>query len=211
MSDYIPIRTIRPHWRNVFDDGTVLDLYPEPERMAEEVRKVGEDLDAVQAFLRYSARLYDLVDWGYFQQGLDTVADFRAFYGLATFPQFDLFRTMHRGVARHVRTKYFRDVFDFFVKYVGSSAYRAPAFMNCLPTLQFRHDLWYVDGGMYNIARGLGRLMQELGITVHVGTEVVEIRKANARVTGVGLTDGTLVSADFVVCNMEVIPPIAGF
>jgi diapolycopene oxygenase len=206
MSDYIPIQAVRPHWRNIFEDGTVLDLYPEPERMAEEARKVGENLDAVEAFLRYSARLYDLVDCGYFRQGLDTAADFRAFYGLAAFPQFDLLRTMHGGVARHLRSRYFRDVFDFFVKYVGSSAYRAPAFMNCLPTIQFRHDLWYVDGGMYNIARGLGRLMQELGIAVHVGTEVAEIRKANARVTGVALADGITVSADVVVCNMEVVP-----
>ena len=31
--------------------------------------------------------------------------------------------------------------------------------MNCLPTIQFRHDLWYVDGGLYGIARALGRLM----------------------------------------------------
>jgi len=37
-------------------------------------------------------------------------------------------------------------------QYVGSSAYTPRAFMNCLPTIQFRYDLWYVDGGLYNIA-----------------------------------------------------------
>jgi diapolycopene oxygenase len=59
-----------------------------------------------------------------------------------------------------------RDVFDYFIKYVGSSAYRAPAFMNCMATIQFRHDLWYVDGGMYNLALGLRKLVDELGIAV---------------------------------------------
>ena len=34
MSDYIPIRALRPHWRNFFEDGKVVDLYPEPDRMA---------------------------------------------------------------------------------------------------------------------------------------------------------------------------------
>ena len=29
MEDYFPIRTLRPHWRNFFEDGTVVDLYPE--------------------------------------------------------------------------------------------------------------------------------------------------------------------------------------
>ena len=78
MSDYIPIRTLRPHWRNFFEDGKVVDLYPDPGRMAAEARKVGEDPDNVQRFLKYSADLYDLVNAGYFEQGLDTCRGFQA-------------------------------------------------------------------------------------------------------------------------------------
>ena len=68
MSDYIPIRPLRPHWRNFFEDGKVVDLYPEPDRMAAEARKVGEDPANVQRFLKYSADLYDLVNAGYFER-----------------------------------------------------------------------------------------------------------------------------------------------
>lgn len=206
MADYIPIRRVRPHWRNFFEDGTVVDLLPEPELMAEEARKAGEDPRNVESFLEYSGRLYDLVDRGYFQQGLDTSKEFREFYGLAAFPKFDLFRSMHQSVCRHLKSPYLRDIFDFFIKYVGSSALRAPAFMNCLPTIQFRHDLWYVDGGMYNIARGLGKLMEEIGVEVHLDSEVVSIGKEGSRVTGLELADGTFVPSDIVVSNMEVIP-----
>jgi len=206
MKDYIPIRRVRPHWRNFFDDGTTVDLFPEPDLMASQAREAGEDPSNVEDFLAYSARLYDLVDRGYFQEGLDTAREFREFYGLAAFPKFDLFRTMHQGVKRYLKSRYMRDIFDFFIKYVGSSALRAPAFMNCLPTIQFRHDLWYVDGGMYNIARGLGRLMEELGIDVHVNAEVSAILTDGNRVGGVRLADGSKVEADIVVSNMEVIP-----
>ena len=177
MCDYIPIRTLRPHWRNFFEDGTVVDLDPEPERMAEEARKVGEDPANVTRFLKYSADLYDLVNAGYFERGLDTAKEFRQFYGLGNFLNFDLFRTMHGGVKGFLRTRYLQDVFDYFIKYVGSSAYHSPAFMNCLPTIQFRYDLWYVDGGLYNIAVGLQRLMDELGVVVRLNSEV---RKARA-------------------------------
>ena len=164
MVDYIPIRPLRPHWRNFFEDGKVVDLYPEPDRMAEEARKVGEDPVRVQQFLQYSADLYDLVNAGYFEQGLDTPREFGRFYGLWKFPKFDPLRTMHGGVKRFLKTRHMQDVFDYFIKYVGSSAYHSPAFMNCLPTIQFRYDLWYVDGGIYNIALGLQRLIDELGI-----------------------------------------------
>ena len=52
MRDYIPIRPLRPHWRNFFEDGTVVDLNPDPARMAAEARKGGEDPANVERFLR---------------------------------------------------------------------------------------------------------------------------------------------------------------
>lgn len=206
MSDYIPIRPLRPHWRNFFEDGKVVDLCPEPDRMAEEARKVSEDPANVQRFLQYSADLYDLVNAGYFEQGLDSAREFRRFYGLGNFLKFDLFRTMHGGVKRFLKTRHMQDVFDYFIKYVGSSAYHSPAFMNCLPTIQFRYDLWYVDGGLYNIALGLQRLMDELGVTVRLNSEVTEVRKEDGRVTGMVTRDGAFHPADIIVSNMEVIP-----
>jgi len=205
MSDYIPIRTLRPHWRNFFEDGKVVDLDPDPAVMAAEARKVGEDPANVERFLKYSADLYDLVNDGYFEQGLDDAAGFREFYGLGKFLKFDLFRTMHGGVARHLKTRHMRDIFDYFIKYVGSSAYRSPAFMNCMATIQYRYDLWYVDGGLYHIALGLQRLMDELGITVRLNSEVTEVRKQGNRVTGL-VADGEFHAADIIVSNMEVIP-----
>ena len=159
LADYIPIRKLRPHWRNFFEDGTVIDLYPEPEQMAEEARKAGENPADLERFLKYSADLYDLIDRGYFREGLDTLSGMMRYYGLTAFPGFDLLHSMHGSVSRHLKSPYLRDIFDFFIKYVGSSAVHAPAMMNCLPTIQFRYDLLYVDGGLYNIARGLKRLM----------------------------------------------------
>ena len=55
MKDYISIRALRPHWRNFFEDGKVVDLYPEPEKMATEAGKVGEPPENIERFLKYSA------------------------------------------------------------------------------------------------------------------------------------------------------------
>lgn len=206
LRDYVPIRPLRPHWRCFFEDRQTVDLDPDPVKMEAEAVRVGEAPGAVGRFLERCGRLYDLVDRGYFQEGLDTVGDFVRFYGLRTFPQFDLLRSMHGRVARELRSPYLRDVFDFFIKYVGSSATRAPAFMNCLPTIQFRHDLWYVDGGLYGLARGFAKRLEELGVTVHLNAEVAAIRRDGPRVTGITLVDGRNVDADVVVSNLEVIP-----
>jgi diapolycopene oxygenase len=206
MEDYLALRALRPHWRNFFEDGTKIDLYPEPDRMAEELTKLGESPGNFQAFLDYSARLYDLVDEGYFEKGLDGLRDFQRHYGLARFLKFDLLRTMHGGVSRFVRHPRLRDVMDFFIKYVGSSAYDAPAFMNCLPTIQYRYDLWYVEGGMIRLAQALHKLAEEIGVEFRFGCEVAGLRAARRTVEGLELRDGSFHAADIVVSNMEVVP-----
>jgi diapolycopene oxygenase len=206
MEDYFRIVPVRPHWRCFFEDGKCIDLDPDPAKMAAAAEKAGEEPKNVEDFLAYSGRLYDLIDSGYFQKGLETTADFARFYGKWKFLQFDLFRNMHGGVSKYLKTPHMRDIFDYFIKYVGSSAYRAPAFMNCLPTIQFRHDLWYVEGGLYNIALGLRRLLEEIGVAVYCNSAVAAIRTEAGRATGIETADGTFHPADIVVSNMEVVP-----
>lgn len=208
MEDYVPLEKVRPHWRNVFEDGTQVDLYPELDMLDKEAEKVGENPENVHKFLKYSEQLFDTVNRGYFENGLDDTKGFREFYGLKFFPKFDLFRSMHQSVSRHFDTKYFVDIFDFFIKYVGSSAYKAPAFMNCMSTIQFKYDLWYVMGGMYGLAQGLEKLMRELNINIVLNTEIHEILVSDngRRVRGVRLENGTEDISDVVVSNMEVIP-----
>ncbi len=206
MEDYIKINKVRPHWRNFFEDGTVIDLDPDMEIMEKQLSKFGPDTFAqFREFLDYSEKQYDLIEKGYFEEGLDNTIDFMKFYSLSTFFRIDFLHSMHTGVAKHISNPYLVDIMDFFIKYVGSSAYNAPGFMNLMPTIQFRYDLWYVPGGLYNIASGFDRYMKELGIEIRLNSEVKAIKTHNGRVTAVETADGTD-EADFIVCNMEAIP-----
>jgi len=208
MADYVTIQPVTPHWRSFFEDGTRIDLYPTPDETVKHNAALSDQDGADLAnFLAYSRRLYDRTVPGYFDDGLDTVWQMIRFYGLvSTLRDFDLFSTMNRGVCRRVRNRYLQDILNFFVKYVGSSAYNAPAVLNLLPHVQCEYGLWYVDGGMYNLALALNRLAEEVGIRMHLGTEVISLAEDQRRVTAAKLSDGQRVEADLFVCNMEVIP-----
>ena len=106
------------------------------------------------------------------------------FYPLRDVWHFDLLRTMHQGVSRFVNNPKIVNVLDFFIKYVGSSAYAAPGFMNLMPTIQFTYQLWYVDGGMYHIAHAMQQVMEASNITIHLNAEVTRILKDNLVSTG---------------------------
>jgi diapolycopene oxygenase len=213
MSDYISIQNVRPHWRNFFEDGTVIDLDPDMEIMKKELAKLdfqsGLKADSTfsqfRKFLDYSEKQYDILAPGYFDSGLDSTIDFMKFYDFSAVFKIDFFKTMHGRIAKTIDNHYLVDIFDYFIKYVGSSAYNAPGFMNMMPTIQFRYDLWYVPGGMYNIAIGFKKYMDELGIKINFNSEVNKIITDNGKATGIEV-NGQTQNADFIVSNMEGIP-----
>lgn len=206
MKDYIPLQKVTPHWRNLFEDGTIIDLDMDMDFMKKELGKLGKSVyDEFRSFLDYSEKQYDIIEKGYFDAGLDSKFDFIKFYKIRELLKIDFFNTMHKSVSKYIKNPYLTDIMDFFIKYVGSSAYNAPGFMNLMPTIQFKYDLWYVPGGMYNIARGFERYMRELGIKIHLNSEVKKIIKDNDRVIGIE-TDKNKIEGDYIVSNMEAIP-----
>jgi diapolycopene oxygenase len=207
MEDYVSFEELPLQWRSFFEDGTVLDLHSDARLMERELTKLGADAAGYWAFLEYSRRLWQFAEQAYLERGADGLRDIMRGYGLGEiYRGVDPLRTMDQGVASFVKNPHLRDMLCFFIKYVGSSAFDAPALMNLLAYSQLGWGLWYVSGGMYNLARGLGRLLQELGARVQLNAEVVEIVRRGDRVEGVVLADGSRHEADVVVCNMEVIP-----
>jgi len=208
MADYINIQTVEPHWRNFFEDGSTLDLSSDPVIMKQELDKLGPNTaKEFEAFLAYSKKLCEITEQGYFAHGLDSFWELLKHYGpVRSLLEFDVFRSMDQGMRRFIKDPKLVDVLNYFIKYVGSSPYDAPALMNLLPYIQFGYGLWYVKGGMYGIAEGLQKLAEELGINIRVNAEVAEIQHNAGRATAVRLLDGTVIPADIVVSNMEVIP-----
>ena len=208
MEDDVTIETVTPHWRNFFEDGTVIDLHMDPSEMKKELSKLGDpELEnRFYEFLKYSAEQYDLVEGGYFENGLDTKDDFISFYDWKNILRIDYWTSMHKRIKKRLKNPYLIDIVDYFIKYVGSSALKAPAFMNLMPTIQFRYDLWYVKGGMYNLAIGMEHLAKTLGIEINLNCEVTEIEKQGSYVRGIRLEDDSFHAADVLISNMEVIP-----
>ena len=208
MADYVQIQTVEPHWRNFFVDGSTLDLSSDPVMMKQELDKLGANTaQEFDAFLAYSKRLCEVTEEGYFAHGLDSFWELLNHYGMVkSLREFDVFRSMDQGVRRFIKNQKLVDVLNYFIKYVGSSPYDAPALMNLLPYIQFGYGLWYIKGGMYGMAQGLEKLAIELGVNIHLNSEVAEIQHQNGKATAVRLANNQLINADIIVSNMEVIP-----
>ncbi len=207
IEDYVRFVELQPQWRSFFEDGMRLDLHSDMRLMEAELAQLGPGDHGYWSFMEYSRRLYRFAEETYLERGADTVGDIlqgqsaqRIYAGI------DPLASMSQGVRRFVSEPHLQAMLDFFIKYVGSSSYDAPALMNLLPYSQLGWGLWYVEGGMYNLARGLEKLLRELGVEIHLESEVVALEKQGQRISGLRLASGETFRGDFVVSNMEVIP-----
>ena len=208
LDDYMELQVLAPEWRNHFEDGTTIDLYNTPQETVGKNEKLGErDQKDISRFLAYSKALYETSKPSYFDRGVDSFWSMVRYHGLwQSLFGFDIFSTMHQGVSRYITNEYLVKIYDFFIKYVGSSAFHAPAVLNMLPYIQHEFGCVYVKGGLYNLALGLRKLLEDIGVTIHVDAPVAEIVREGRRATGIKLEDGTVHTGDVVICNMEIIP-----
>jgi len=142
LEDYITLQRVDPQWRNFFEDGVVLDLWEDPENMRRELAHFGPRVfDEYKEFLTYSRRQYEIVEQGYLRHGLDTFGQFLRFYGWKGARNLDYLRSMSGSIYKRLSNRYLRDIFEYFIKYVGSSALDSPAFMNLMPNIQLEFGL----------------------------------------------------------------------
>ncbi len=207
MEDYVEFEELTPQWRGFYEDGTVLDLHPDMKMMERELEKLGAGAEGYWEFIEYSRRLWKYSEEAYLERGSDSLPDIlRGFGPSEVLSGTDLSASVYRGVERYIKEPHLRDMLAFFIKYVGSSPYDSPGHLNLMAYSQLGYGVWYPKGGLYSIARGYQKLMEELGVEIHLDSEVVRINRSGSRVTGLELADGTTVAADAVVSNMEVIP-----
>jgi diapolycopene oxygenase len=211
LEDYVALERVDPQWRNFFEDGRIIDLYENPERMRAELAPLGPDVfDEYERFLAYSRRQYDILERGYLSRGFDSFAQFLRFYGWRDARELDSLRSMSGSIGERLKNQYLRDIFEYFIKYVGSSACDSPAFMNLMPNIQLEFGLWYVKQGLFQLSHALRMRLEETGVQLLLQHEVLAIKRSSGRVTGVQARCGNGLmkrfEADYIVCNMEVVP-----
>ena len=207
INDYVEMKKLDPQWRCFFEDDSVIDLKENIEDMEQNTALSKSDISDLKEFMDYSRELYETTRPGYFEKGVDNLKEVIKFYGIKDLLfGFDYFSTMHQGVTKHIKNPYLVNIMDYFVKYVGSSAYDAPAVLNLLPYIQNEFGLWYIEEGLYNIARGLEAILEKLDVKIMKKKEVSELVKDDERIEYAKLKDGSFIKGDIFISNMEVIP-----
>ncbi|GIH99326.1 phytoene desaturase family protein [Planobispora takensis] len=192
---------LRELCRYRFADGSAFTAHRDPGRTAEEVDRLapGEGRNWL-AFHDWARTCFEASRRTFFAGPLTRPpAEARPADLLAVAPG----RTLHGLARRFFTDRRLHQYAGRYATYAGSSPYRAPAALGCIPAIEHGEGGWYVPGGLPRIADALAVLLEKAGVEVVTGSEVAEVLADGDRVLGVRLASGEREHADVVIANTD--------
>ncbi|MCC5907943.1 MAG: phytoene desaturase [Balneolaceae bacterium] len=203
LNEYLEYNSLNPLCRYFYSDGVIFDSFSEREKALEQIKSFApEDADAYIRFLKRSEEIYNHTSDAFIYNPLYGIRDI-ARLNVREFLDIDAFTTVSDKVDEFVSSDYLRKFFKRFATYNGSSPYQAPATLNVIPHIEINQGGYYVNGGMYNIARAMRILAERMGVTFHFNKGVQSVITRKKRATGVLLETGTEVSCDILFSNAD--------
>jgi 1-hydroxycarotenoid 3,4-desaturase len=173
---YFEVETLDVIARHVWSGGATLDLFTSREKSAEAIASFAgpKERDGFLRFSAYAERIFEESRSSFLDAQKPTMASLLRESGLSAIARtkaIDPFRTMHKALRDFFRDPRLVQLFGRYATYAGSSPYEAPATLCSIAHVESL-GVMRVRGGMYELARGLQRRAEELGVTIVLDTRV---------------------------------------
>jgi phytoene desaturase len=214
LDDYMELVPLDPQWRCFFEDGGVLDLVANLQKMRENLDKFSNSSNAgsgYEKFMQISKQLHNVSDKFFFWKSVGGIGDTMEIGGAFSPSVLKdvLSLRMGRSVAGLVRScvpdERAAQMIDHFTQYVGSSPEASPAVLCGIAHMQTEEGVWYPIGGTRAVPVALAKLATELGVEFRTNTDVDKILTSDGAVRGLVTKDGTTFEFDALVSNCDAV------
>ena len=173
LEDYMELVALDPQWRCFFEDGSVLDLVANIQKMRDSLNKFSNSPNAgagYEKFMQISKQLHSVSDKFFFWKSVGGIGDTMEVGGAFSPSVLKdvLSLRMGRSVAGLVRScvpdQRAAQMIDHFTQYVGSSPEASPAVLCGIAHMQTEEGVWYPIGGTRAVPLALEKLARELGV-----------------------------------------------
>jgi phytoene desaturase len=208
LEDYVEFFPLAPICHYFFPEGTVLYSYSEVERFGEEIAaKTLDGRQSLERYLAYGRKIYDSTAELFLWNSLHELSSYFRISSLKSLLKLgciDALRSMDAANRSFFRDPRMVQLFDRYATYNGSNPYKVPATLNIIPYVEYGLGGYAVAGGIYSIPAALGRLAEQLGVKLILGTRVEKILQENRRIRGIRVA-GQRLEYDIVVSNCDVL------
>ena len=208
LSDWLTLEPLDSLYRAFYPDGSVMNVYADTERMAQEITGVigPEEAAGYRRYVDFVSELYRYEMGDFIDRNIDSPLDLLT-TNLARLTAIGGFRRLAPKVAQYLKDPRTQRVFSFQSMYAGLSPYDALAIYAVIAYMDSVAGVFVPKGGMHAVPRAMAAAAQAHGVTFRYGVDVASVERAHDRATAVITTEGERIAADVVVLNPDV--PVA--
>lgn len=202
-SDFYELIQLNPAFQVIFDDGDVIQVPADSKKLADIFEKYERgSRKKLMNYLNQSKLLYDLSMNGAVDKPYLNWSDYldKKFLNIQMLSS--LFRSVSGDVRKYFHHSKLRQLLEFPVIFLGSTADKIPALYHLMNYACFKLGTWYPMGGMYEIIKSIHKIGLENNAQYFVNTEVKEILVKNKKVIGIR-TDKDFIEADIVISSAD--------
>ncbi len=199
--DYFQLVPCDPFYRIFDDKHRPFDVSADHEAMLSQIaQRSPADVEGYNKFLASSKEIFEtgmaLIDQPFLKLSdmISVVPDLI---------RLQSYRSVYGYVSKFFHDDFLRCCFSFQPLLIGGNPLTAASIYVLIHYLEREWGIHYALGGTGAIINAFDRLLQELGVKVHLNAEVDRILIENRRAHGVRLKDGTIRKAGTVVSNAD--------
>ena len=202
MSDHVTLAPTTPFYRIRWGDGTSFDYTGDPVAMRKEIARFNpRDVEGWEKLLAHAERIFDV---GFSALAHAPFGRMRDMARVAPdMIRLENYRTVHSLVSKYIEDERLRQVFSFHPLLIGGNPMSASSIYALIAHLERKWGVHFAMGGTGALVKGLVELIERLGGTVRLNTEVEEIVVEGGRARGVLIKGQERLDADLVVSNAD--------
>ena len=169
-------------------------------------KEFGIDQRKLERYFQQSERKYNVTRPVFLERSLHQSKNYwsklylRSYHKLLSI---GILKSLHRANSSALQDSKLVQVMDKFACYNGSSPVQTSGVMTLMPHIEITIGTYFPVNGMHGITTSLIQLCKDLGIEIHLNTEVSSILTEGKKVNGIQAGEKQIL-ADLVVSNSDV-------
>ena len=202
--DYINISPLKIWYQFIFEDKSKFNYSGDEVDMKKQIEKISkEDVLGYEKLVNFTKKIFD--------KGFTELADIPFDKPVVMFKQLPAllklksYKSVYSLVSSYIKNEKLRRMLSMHPLLVGGNPFTTTSIYGLILYLEKKWGIHYSMGGTGNIINGFEKLMNEEGVKIIKGREVIKIVSDKKKITGVQLDDQTIIQSNYVICNAD--PP----
>ena len=202
--DYIKLTPLKVWYQFIFEDKSKFNYSGNETEMINQIEKISkEDVEGYKKLVSFTKKIFD--------KGFTELADVpfdKPFFMMKQLPallKLKSYKSVYSLVSTYIKNEKLRRMLSMHPLLVGGNPYSTTSIYALILFLERKWGVHYSMGGTGNIISAFEKLMNEVGVKIIKGQEIVKINHENRKVKNIVLKNNDVLEIDSVVCNAD--PP----